>query len=585
MRSAVLMVGVLLCVLGGSSAFAESPRMEDVAPTGYGYRDASGTADIRTHEDLRVSIRNSVLKPERGYTPLDVMLHNTGSVPLQVRLVFQGHSNSGPRTSGRTVEVPAHRRIVTWMLVPAAVQAGSILVESPGLSSLTLPAQTHVYLERSTGGSVLVLGTLKDFDDTSGVPRVEANGSPLFSVRTIEPLDAPRELSAYVGYSVVTVPGDLNAVPADVWAVLEAYVITGGRLVLPQVSGSLTDRLPLLTGEVGRDAVPYGFGLVRGCRAANDCSRTFDAVLGEFIPGPVKPAGPAPRWERSNLLAGGIAPLLDHANTPVGRFLLLIFAFVLAVGPGGLMLARRRGPVAVLVAVPLVSIITCVVLVAWSVLVDGFAVHASRYSLTWLDGARSRAVTLGVSAWYANVATGPVRFPATSALLAPDNTDEMLADLDWTNGLSVTHGFLPPRTYREWGEVAVLPSRARLVVKQDGGTVRVQNALGARLEQGYVRVGDQRYALPSLEDGAEGTLGEPLPEGETPVSQLMAGLEGVSLAAGRLEGGEGNFRAPLPEGGFIARLGGLGLAPSSAVDVELSAGVHWVRGQSEGGRP
>ncbi|QDF00155.1 hypothetical protein [Myxococcus xanthus] len=584
MRSAVLTASVLLCVLGGSRAFATS-FVGEAAPTGYGYRDASGTIDTRNHGPLSVSIRTSALKPERGYTPIDVVLHNTGLVPLQVRLTFQGHSNSGQRTSERTVEVPPQRRLVTWLPVPATAQAGSILVESPGLSPLTLPAHTPIYVERSTGGTVLVLGTLKAFDDTSGVPRVEATGSPLFSVRTVDPRDAPRELSSYVGYSVVMVPGDLASVPADVWAVLESYVLSGGRLVLPQVSSSLTEHLPLFTAEGSRDAVPYGFGRVRLCGAALECGQVLNAMLGEVIPGVVNPAGAAPRWERSNLLAGGITPLLDHANTPVGRFLLLIFAFVLAVGPGGLMLARRRGPVAVLVAVPLVSVLTCVALVTWSVLVDGFAVHSARYSLTWLDAERSRVVTLGVSAWYANVSSGPVRFPATSALLAPDNTDEMLADLDWTNGLTVTHGFLPPRTYREWGEVAVLPSRARLVVRREGGTVRVQNALGARLVQGYVRVGNQSYALPALEDGAEGTLGEPLPASATPVSQLLSSVGGPSLAEGRLSGGEVNFRAPLPEGGFIARLGGLGSTPSSAVEVELEAGIHLMRGQSEGGRP
>ncbi|NVJ07465.1 hypothetical protein HUW63_19750 [Myxococcus sp. AM001] len=584
MRSAVLTAGVLLCVMGGSRALARS-LVEEAAPTGYGYRDASGTTDTREHGDLRITHRPSVLKPERGYTPFDVVLQNSGPVPLQVRLTFQGNSSSGPRTAERTVEVAPRQRLVTWLFVPAEVQAGSLRVESPGLASLAPLAHAPVYLERSTGGTVLVLGTLKDFDDTSGVPRVEATGSPLFSVRTIDPRDAPRELSAYVGHSVVMVPGDLASVPADVWAVLEAYAITGGRLVLPQVSSSLTDRLPLLPAEGSRDAVPYGFGRVWLCGAALECGQALNAMLGELIPGPVKPAGDAPRWERSNLLAGGIAPLLEHANTPVGRFLLLIFAFVLAVGPGGLMLARRRGPVAVLVAVPLVSVITCVALVTWSVLVDGFAVHAARYSLTWLDAERSRAVTLGVSAWYANVSSGPVRFPATSALLAPDNADEMLADLDWTQGLTVTHGFLPPRTYREWGEVAVLPSRARLIVRKEGGTVRVQNALGSRLEQGYVRVNSQTYALPALEDGAEGALGEPLPASETPVSQVLSGVKGQSLAAGRLAAGEAHFRAPLPEGGFIARLGGLGLTPSSAVDVELEAGIHLVRGQSEGGRP
>ncbi|MFP2963740.1 hypothetical protein ACLEPN_39945 [Myxococcus sp. 1LA] len=579
MRSAWT-VALALLVLGAASASAMSPAAEP-APSGYGYMDASGTFESRTHGDLRISFRSGALRPSRGYTPLDVVLQNTGPVPLQVRLTFQGHVGSATRATSRTVEVAPRQRLIAWLPLPAAFQMGTLGVDVPGLE----PLLNHVYVGSSYGGSVLVLGSLEDFDDTVGVPRVEASGSPLFSVRAIEPRDAPRELSSYVGYSVVVVPGDTAAIPADVWAVLEAYAASGGRLIVTQPSSDMPERLPLFTENVTGKSVPYGFGIVRLCRSAQECGQVVNGMLGATIPGVVTPVGPAPRWERGNALAGGVAPLLDNAMAPVGRFLLLIFVFVLAVGPGALMLARRQGPVAVLIAVPAVSIITCVALVAWSVLVDGFAVHAARYSLTWLDSERSRAVTLGVSAWYANVSSGPVRFPVTSVLLPPDSHDDALTDLDWTSGLTVTHGFLPPRTYREWGEVAVLPSRARLVVRSEGGTVRVQNALGARMEKGVVRVGNQRYALPALEDGAEGGLGEPLPEIETPVSQLLLGADGRPLAHERFEAAEVNFRVPLPEGGFVARLGGLGPMPSSAVEVELEAGVHLVRGQAEGGRP
>ncbi|ATB50525.1 hypothetical protein [Corallococcus macrosporus] len=573
-------VVLALLVLGAARASATSLVTEQ-PPSGHGYRDASGTYEVRTQGDLRVSLRSGALRPSRGYTPLDVVLQNTGPVPLQVRLAFVGQGTSGTRTSERSVEVAPRQRLVAWVHVPASLQMGNLRVEVPG----QVPLTKHVYLESSSGGSVLVLGALEDFDDTAGVPRVDSNGSPLFSARAIEPKDAPRELPAYVGYSVVVVPGDRASLPADVWTVLEAYALSGGRLVVTHASGDVLERLPLLARNASEPSAPYGFGVVRLCGSARECEQVVNGLLGDVIPGVVKPAGAAPRWERGNALAGGIPPLLGNAMAPVGRFLLLIFVFVLAVGPGGLMLARRRGPVAVLVAVPMVSVITCLALIAWSVLVDGFAVHAARYSLTWLDSERSRAVTLGVSAWYANVSSGPVRFPVTSALLAPDSHDDALADLDWTGGLTVTHGFLPPRTYREWGEVAVLPSRARLVMRKEGDAVRVLNALGAPMEGGVLQLGHRRYALPALADGAEGPLGEHLREVETPLHQVLTSAERPRLAHGRFEAGEVNFRAALPDGGFVVRLGGLGLAPSSAVDVELEAGIHLVRGQAEEVRP
>jgi hypothetical protein len=41
----------------------------------------------------------------------------------------------------------------------------------------------------------------------------------------------------------------------------------------------------------------------------------------------------------------------------------------------------------------------------------------------------------------------------------------------------------------------------------------------------------------------------------------------------------------LSEGDFLVRTGGLGMAPTSALKVELEAGVHLVRGRAEEARP
>lgn len=572
--ASALSVAVLLAVLGTSPVAAvASPTGDERERTGY--RNASGKNEVSTEGDLRVSVRTGMLKPARGYTPLEVTLQNSGPVPLQARLAFQGHYGTGSRIAARTVEVGPRARVVTWLPVPALLQAGTLQVDVPGLPRI---AQA-MYLDDSGNLSVLVLGTVKDFEAGTGLRETQAEQEPLFAARFLEEREAPRELSSYVGYAAVVVATDAAEVPADVWAVLESYAATGGRLVLTRPSRDIPQRLPLLPEGQRNDDAPYGFGRVRLCHQPGVCGAGLASLVADVSAGPVNPVGPPPRWERGNALRNGAAPLLDSARAPVGRFLFLIFAFALAVGPGGLMLARRRGPVSVLVAVPLVSLVTCLALVAWSVLVDGFAVHAARYSLTWLDGERSRAVTLGVGAWYANLSPGEVTVPSSSTLLPPDDMDEPAADLDWTHGLTVTDGFLTPRTYREWGEVAVVPSRARLVLRRQGDGLRVQNALGATIEEGYVRLGKAHYRVPALEDGAEGVLQGPVPEHELaqPADAMMGSL-GNALYE-RLVKDKAAYRADLPEGGFVVRTGGPGLAPTSLVKVELEAGMHVVRGR------
>jgi hypothetical protein len=575
--ASTLTVAVLLVLLGSSPAVAEEERVRA------GYRNGSGKSEVLQEGSLRVSIRTGVLKPPRGYTPVEVVLQNTGPIPLQARLSFQGHYGTGSRTSERTVEVGPRARVVTWLPVPAAQQAGNLNVDVPGLPRMV----QAMYLDDAGDGAALVLGTVKDFETDIGLRETQSEQEPLFAARFLEEREAPRELSSYVGYPVVVVAMDATRLPADVWAVLEAYAATGGRLVITRPSRDVLERLPLLPATGRTDESPYGFGRVRlGARSGGDSHGMVLEPTGSGTAlGMVNPVGPPPRWERGSALRNGATPLLESARAPVGRFLFLIFAFALAVGPGGLMLARRRGPVSVLVAVPLISLVTCLALVSWSVLVDGFAVHAARYSLTWLDGERSRAVTLGVGAWYANLTPGSVKLPGSSTLLPPGDAEEPPADLDWTEGLTVTDGFLTPRTYREWGEVSVLPTRARLVLRQEGNALRVQNALGAAIEEGYVRRGNATYRLSALEDGAEAALQGPVPASELgqPTEVLMDQL-GAALFD-RLLKNKAAFRAALPEGGFIVRTGGLGMAPTSSVKVELEAGVHLMRGQVQEVRP
>jgi hypothetical protein len=328
---------------------------------------------------------------------------------------------------------------------------------------------------------------------------------------------------------------------------------------------------------------------VRLCGKARECGEGLLSAAGS-LPQPssdsvtvVSPFGPPSRWDRSrHLLSGGEAPLLPGVQAPVGRFLFLITLFVLAVGPGGLALARRKGPVALLIAVPSVAFLTCLAIVAWSVLMEGFSVHASRYSLTWLDRARDRAVTVGVGGYYANLEPDGVQMPALGALLGPDEQwDPQALEADWSHGMAVTGGFLPSRTYREWGEVAVVPTRARLTVRPEGQGLRVQNALGAPLAEGYVRHGGKVWALPALAEGAEGEASlAPPSASETSFSEWVAFSESVRH---RFSGVPwDSFSQPLPEGGFLARLEGRGLSPTAALEVELHEGQHFVHGRVDG---
>jgi len=552
----------------------EEEQVQDLGPGGYA--DSTGSLEnLETTDGLRVTVRDRTLSAERGYTPLEVILHNTDATPRPVKISFRGYG-SGAAITSRTVELAPRQRLATYLLVPAAVRSGSFTVESPNLRS----RNSNVYMDDSNAVSALVLGTSKAFEASTGIPRSDDNRAPQVQTRFLSAQDAPREVGAYVGYTAVLVTEDATSVPSDVWAALDGYAALGGSLILARPPRDVIQRLPLLSTQPETTQwSPYGFGRVLLCQRAADCGAQLTGMSEESQP-PLHAVGSPPRWEGSRMaLRGGESPLLPNAMAPVGRFLVLIFLFTLVVGPGGLVLARRKGPAALLIGVPSVALVTCLIIVADSVLVDGFVTHATRYSYTFLDRPRDRAITSAVGGYYANLASRRVQMPAYGVLMAPDDTDEWTVDVDWTSGGMVVDGFLPARTYAEWAELAVVPTRARLVVSREGGGVRVQNALGSPLQTGYLQLGGKRYEVPSLADGAEAPATEVTGEkAQATVESLLQLPVGMKKRTREPT----DFTHSLRDQEFVVTMGGSGFAPLSAMQVQLHEGVHYVRGQVDG---
>ncbi|WP_342376424.1 hypothetical protein NVS55_34710 [Myxococcus stipitatus] len=540
-----------------------------------GYRDATGSTLSHSRGLLRVTMRRDALRPPQGYWAVDVVLHNQGPKALPVRLSFQPSSGEVSHTIERRVEVGARQRVVVWLPLPVSWYSGQLTIEAQGLG----PIVDTLYPDSDRSEPVLVLGTPKAFESAVDIPKHEEAADSLFSARFIDDLvDAPRDLALYTGFRAVVLASEASKVPAEVWAALESYVMAGGRLVITRPVRGLETYLPLWKAGSSATA-PYGFGSVVSCKGqALECQGLLREVLRRDPSDPVglvNPVGIQPHMSMNS----DLVPLLTSARAPLGRFLLLISAFALLAGPGAWMLAKRRGPLAVLLAVPVVSAVTCLAIIAWSVLVDGFAVHTARYSLTWLDGARSRAATVGLGAWYANLSPEPLKLPVSTVMLPPIESAGELADMDWTGGLTMGSGFVPSRTYREWGEVAVVSSRTRLVAKLEDDSLRVQNALGAPLEEGFVRMGGTLWRVPALREGEEGTG---TPEAEPEEDTVAGALVDRAFDAGirqRLWGVVQPFRADLVEGEFIARVGGPGPMPSSSLPAQLNGAAHLIRGE------
>ncbi len=508
----------------------------------------------------RVSVETNAPAPPWGGFPLRVFVDNSTGPSGELHLTLTSRDSGSAR---RSMTLSAGERRMIDLPLLGSARGGRLTV-----SGLGLPGgdSASVYFQGVSGENrvVLSLGEPRDFEGFVG--RSPSSTSSGVTVMTVSLDEAPSELMAYSGYAAVVLPAPrlLERLDETQRRALEAYVATGGLLVLKTPTGH-REALPLLRSSA-EGSQPYGFGrvvLTQGAWPVPWWARPA-----------VDPSGPP--WVREQLAARPPVVLLPQAQAPVGRFFLIIGVFTLAIGPGSIWVARRRGPAALVLTIPGTALVTCGVIASYSLVADGFTLHAASYGLTLLDGKNHRAITLGLGAYYANLAPRRASYSAMTSLVSPsDAREHREADLTWNDGLTMGAGFIPSRLYREWGVLAVEPSRARLRLKRAGGGWHVQNALGSPITEAWVRLDGVLFSVRSVPDGAEAAL-ERDPKGID--LEMRAAERFRPEALSEVTGANG---AELGPDEFVACLGGAGFVPTGGLVAALEEGVHYVRGEVE----
>lgn len=500
--------------------------------------------------------------PWMGWFPLRLSVDNTQGPKQTVRVAFRTFGGSGGNTEvSRSIDVEAGARVAFSMPIPAESRYGTVEASSPVIGKQSAQVGfTSVYGQNRL---VITYGSPEAFEAFIDQKPDNSTGEDQVVAMTLE--EAPIETAAYLGTNAVfiTDPRGFEGLDEAQRRALEAWVALGGTLVLgsaPRTAGVL----PLLKA----DDTHYGLGFV-----VTDHSPVGTLPVASL---PVAPLGLQEKTRRyASPGTASYSALLPQALAPVGRFLFIITLFTLLIGPGSVWLARRRGPAILLASIPLTAFATCVVILGSSLLIDGFAVHGSSYGFTLLDRAHNRAITHGLTAWYANLSPRSAGFDSTTGLIAPQRSgDATPVDVVWGDGARFKSGFIPSRTYREWGVVSVAPTRARLVVRAKGDGFVLQNGLGHRLGHVWVRVGESLYEAKEVRDGAEVPLEL---DDAVDVSQTNLAAEYRFVAAYW----KPLVMAPLFDGEFLATLDGAGFVPTGGVSMNLHEGKHVVRGEVE----
>lgn len=443
---------------------------------------------------LRVSTVVGQLSPGSGYVPVQVSVESELAQPARLEVSLT--PSDAPRAITAEFDIPPGTRRTFTVPLPAPTRSTRLEVErvdGPGEGRVPL------WFYRVSGRTVAVLGGSEPFQQLVGHAADPSSGTD--GVASYRAENFPDSLPALIGFdAVVVLDPPLSALSADQQRAIEEYVATGGELVLgPQVDGAML-KLP---STAQRRA---GFGEVVHCERApcpifEAAARHTPASYPRNIDGLSRLAYDSGSNPYSTPM-GEVELLLSQGKPPMGQFLLLLGLFVLLAGPGSIWVARSRGPTWVLLTVPGTAVLASLAIIGWSLISQGLATYGRIGEVTLLDRKAQRAITVEVAALYANLSPRGPSFDASTAPLSPW-VGRVASTYAWHGGMRFGGDFLPSRTYREWGLLSIQPSRARLLVRRQGSSVRVQNALGGRIVRGLLRVEGHNYQVAELADGAE----------------------------------------------------------------------------------
>jgi hypothetical protein len=216
----------------------------------------------------------------------------------------------------------------------------------------------------------------------------------------------------WLGYSrydgIVVTGDDLKVMSPAVRTALWQYVETGGSLL---VLGKADLRGLAVTRREetkdGWDIAEAGFGQ---CLVSPDdnIDKWDNARLGMLEKSWRETAAP---WQetrgRNSYEAHMTFPVVEDLGVPVKGLFVLMLLFTLAIGPiNFIVLARQRRRIWLLWTTPVISFLTCLAVLGYMLISEGWEGHLRSETLTLLDESAHRATTIGWTAVYSPLTPG-----------------------------------------------------------------------------------------------------------------------------------------------------------------------------------
>ncbi len=372
------------------------------------------------------------------------------------------------------------------------------------------------------GGKVGMMG--------GGVPPVAREYTILVNTQVVSAeLPTSSWLTTWLGYSrydgIVVTGDELAAAPSAVRDALWQYAETGGSLLVLGTASVPESWKNLKRDEQGVTVYTTGLGTVLVCnddRYGAWKDKRWSVLAAAWTANASNP------WHQiSNATeANRQLRVVDDVGIPVRGLFSLMLVFTLTIGPLNLWLLARKGRrLWMLWTVPAISLVTCLMVFGFMLLVEGWQGHLRTEGITILDEKAQRATSLGLTGFYAPMAPGEgLHFRPDTEVVWQKGQDYMYrrnpgtasCTLDWTNEQHFSSGWISARVPTHFKLRKSEKRLERLAVsRQPDGSLKAVNGLGADIRKLWVADDKgQIYTAEEVPAGVQATL---TPRGDLPV--------------------------------------------------------------------
>jgi hypothetical protein len=206
-------------------------------------------------------------------------------------------------------------------------------------------------------------------------------------------------------------------------------------------------------------------------------------------------------------------PVVDNYHIPVRGTVFVMLLFVIAIGPINLIfLSRTNRRTWLLWTIPAISLLTCMMVFAYSFAREGVTPDTRIAGITILDQANRRAATIGLTAFYCPLT------PSQGLFFGPDTEATPLVEasmygrgtsreVDWTQGQHFGRGWVSARVPAHFYLRKAETRRERLEVENQNGQTTVVNGLGATIKNLWLADGGSHvFVATNIPAGQKFTL-------------------------------------------------------------------------------